>query len=671
MAKNLTEDAKIGLPKENGVEKLAKGGAKSEQKKSLFSFMHKGSEDDEKAAKASADTKSKKSKSESKGSSSPKKKPEKKKSADSSDTQKKKAKKPGAIKYLTGLLFAKMIRGGASELRANAETVNKLNVFPVPDGDTGDNMSMTIESGVAALESLDSDSLANVMKAASKGMLLGARGNSGVILSQFFAGIAKDLEETNKADAESFGKALRAGVDRAYASVMTPMEGTILSVARESVDYAISRITPQSTIGTLFSDLVMEMHAAVERTPESLAVLKEAGVVDSGGAGLFYIIDGLNKVLNGEEVSKSSAPAPAPIQKTVEFSSFGPDSVMTYGYCTELLVQLQNSKCDIEHFDIEALKKFLVSVGDSVVAFQTDSIVKIHVHTLTPDAVLAHLRLFGEFITVKIENMSIQHSELSESAPASDAAPAGEPGAVPSAPADENASESAPVSDVERKKYGIVAVASGDGIKATFAELGADYIVDGGQTNNPSTNDFIEAFDSVLAENIFVLPGNSNIVMAAKQAAEIYSKAKVYVVNAKSIGQSYVALATFNPEAESAEQIANEAQEAISAVATGYISPSIRDTAIDGVSIRVGDTIGVIGKEIIVSSQKRLTAACALLNAMLFRGNRFMLTVFCGTEAPLDERSAVEEYVNKNFPEVECYFLDGGQDIYPYLIVAE
>ena len=579
----------------------------------------------------------------------------------------KKEKKPGALKYLTGLLFAKMIKGGARQLRANAETVNKLNVFPVPDGDTGDNMSMTIESGVAALESLDTDSLANVMMAASKGMLLGARGNSGVILSQFFAGIAKNLEKENKADPVSFGKALEAGVERAYASVMTPMEGTILSVARESVEYAISRITPNSTISSLFADLVKEMHAAVERTPETLAVLKEAGVVDSGGAGLYYIIDGLNKVLNGEEIAEGAS-APAPKKAIAQSTSFGPDSVMTYGYCTELLLQLQNAKCDIHNFDARALKEFLASIGDSVVTFQTDSIVKVHVHTRTPDKVLAHLLAFGEFITVKIENMSVQHSELPSDEQSS---PEEEPSkALP----EEFKIASVPKVDtpaIERKKYGIVAVASGDGIKATFAELGADFIVDGGQTNNPSTSDFIAAFDSVAAENIFVLPGNSNIIMAAKQAAEIYTAAKVTVINSKSIGQSYVALATFNPEAESAEQIAEESEQAIVAVTTGYISPSIRDTAIDGVSIRVGDTIGVIGKEIILSAKKQLTATCALLNAMLFKGDKFMLTAFVGRDVSAEERAEVEAYVSAQFPFVECYFLDGGQDIYPYLFVAE
>ena len=576
-------------------------------------------------------------------------------------------KKKGGFKYLTGLLFAKMMRGGAKELRAHADTVNKLNVFPVPDGDTGDNMSMTIESGVAALEKIDSDNLASVMKVASKGMLLGARGNSGVILSQFFAGIAKNLEEADEADPVSMGEALKAGVDRAYASVMTPMEGTILTVARESVEYAISKINEKSTIRSLFGDLVKEMNAAVERTPETLAVLKEAGVVDSGGQGLFYIIDGLNRVLNGEEISApesvaDSVPTPAAV---IQDGNFGPDSDMIYGYCTELLVQLMRKKCDPDSFDIESLKDFLSSVGDSVVAFKTDSVVKLHVHTKTPDRVISHLLKFGEFISVKIENMSLQHSELSAD------------NQVEAAPAEVNEAQAAKESErepeivTEHKKYAVVAVACGLGIQSVFAELGADMLVDGGQTNNPSTSDFIDAFGNIDAEHIFVLPNNSNIVMAAKQAAEIYTEAKVHVIEAKTVGAGYVALTAFNPEAESPEEIVREMTDAISSVTSAYISPSIRDAEIDGVSIKNGDTIGVIEKEIVVSDPSESAAFRTLVDKLLSGGDKFLLTVFCGIDATGTSRAEAEAYVVSNYPDVECYFMDGGQEVYPYLFVAE
>ena len=563
------------------------------------------------------------------------------------------------IKVMGGNLLSKMAKGGALQLRSNAEEVNKLNVFPVPDGDTGDNMRMTIESGVAAIENLETDNLADVMKAFSHGMLLGARGNSGVILSQFFAGTAKGIEGVDQADPAAFGRALQRGVAQAYTSVMTPTEGTILTVAREAVEYAVSRITPESTIQTLFADLVGEMHASLERTPEILSVLREAGVVDSGGAGLFYIMDGFNRVLNGDEFldeegfaklteKKQEASAPE-----ADLDGFGPDSVMTYGYCTELLVRLQNSKTNIATFDIETLKAFLSSVGDSIVAFQTDSIVKIHVHTLTPEKVLAHCRTFGEFLKVKIENMSLQHSSVVE-------------GEKEEAPAP--AKEEAPVAPL--KKYGVVAVCTGPGIEQLYRDFGTDEVVEGGQTQNPSTNDFLDAFAKVNAEHIFVFPNNGNIFMAAQQAADIYTAAKIHVIPSKNIGSGYVALSTANFECEDAETIANEMTEALGRVTAGYVSPSIRDAEINGVTIKNGDTIGIIGKEIILSNPDQHAAALSLTEKIL-EGDKFMLTVFCGKDATPEQQSALQADIQKNYPAVESYFIDGGQDIYPFIFVAE
>ena len=565
------------------------------------------------------------------------------------------------IKVMGGNLLSKMAKGGALELRSNAEEVNKLNVFPVPDGDTGDNMRMTIESGVAAIENLETDNLADVMKAFSHGMLLGARGNSGVILSQFFAGTAKGIEGVDEADPAVFGRALQRGVQQAYTSVMTPTEGTILTVAREAVEYAVSRITPESTIQTLFADLVGEMHASLERTPEILSVLREAGVVDSGGAGLFYIMDGFNRVLNGEEfldeegfAKLSAKEKPAAPEENLD--AFGPDSVMTYGYCTELLVRLQNAKTNIATFDIEALKAFLSSVGDSIVAFQTDSIVKIHVHTLTPEKVLAHCRTFGEFLKVKIENMSLQHSSVVEEGKEEKAAPAKEE--APAAPA-------APL-----KKYGVVAVCTGPGIEQLYRDFGTDEVVEGGQTQNPSTNDFLDAFAKVNAEHIFVFPNNGNIFMAAQQAADIYTAAKIHVIPSKNIGSGYVALSTANFECEDAEQIASEMTEALGRVTAGYVSPSIRDAEINGVTIKNGDTIGIIGKEIVLSNPDQHTAALGLTEKIL-EGDKFMLTVFCGKDATPEQQSALQADIQKTYPAIEVYFIDGGQDIYPFIFVAE
>ena len=578
----------------------------------------------------------------------------KKENASSSDKKSKSRKQSGKkkdsydIKYLTGWLMTKMARGGARRLRSNAEKVNKLNVFPVPDGDTGDNMRMTIESGIAAIENLDTDDLAEVMRVFSHGMLLGARGNSGVILSQFFAGTANGFKGAVEADPYTLGRALQMGVKQAYASVMTPTEGTILTVAREAVDYATSKITPSSTIRTFFADFVGEMHESLERTPEALAVLKEAGVVDSGGAGLLYIMEGFNRVLNGEEdaddevLSTASLPKAAPAVNP----SFGPDSKMEYGYCTELLIQLMRDKTDIDTFDVEALKNFLSGIGNSIVAFKTDSIVKIHVHTFEPETVLAHCREFGEFLTVKIENMSVQHTELDG----------------------EKAEEPVPV---EQKKYGVVAVTNGPGIRDMFLEMGADQTIEGGQTNNPSTNDFIEAFGKIPAECIFVFPNNGNIFMAAGQAAKFYTDAKIIVIPSKDVGTGYVALTAADLSGDDPEAIAEEMKAAMQNVTSGYISPAVRDAEMDGVKIHKGDTIGIMGKKIVLSDPDMRCAAYRLAVKLLEEPGKFMLTVFRGAGTTEEDQEDLRRCLEENCPSAEVYFVDGGQEIYPYIFTAE
>ena len=551
-------------------------------------------------------------------------------------------------KFLDGHLLAKMAQGGAAQLRSNADEVNKLNVFPVPDGDTGDNMRMTIESGVAALADLDTDDLSQVVSQLSRGMLLGARGNSGVILSQLFAGMAKGFSSCQRADVATLSVALELGVKQAYGSVMTPTEGTILTVAREAVEYAQSRITPKSTIRTLFSDLMQEMYASLQRTPEILAVLKQAGVIDSGGAGLFYIMDGFNRVLNGEEITAAGEPlvSVGAAKSGPDLDAFGPDSELTYGYCTELLLRLQSSKVDLECFDETVIRDFLADVGDSVVTFRTDSIVKIHVHTKTPDAVLGFCRQFGEFLTVKIENMSLQHNESS-----ADTAPAA---AAP----------------VEKKKYGIVAVCSGEGIEQTFRDIGTDAVVSGGQTQNPSTSDFLNAFACVPAEHLFVFPNNGNIIMAARQAAEIYTDATVHVIESKDLGAGYVAISSIDVFAPDAQTVIDQANEAMSHTATGTVSPAIRTADLDGVHIEEGDYIGFVGKHMLVSEKDQLSAARALLDRMI-TPDTAIVTVFIGKSADENDAAALEGYLSQAHPDVEAYFVPGGQDVYPFIVIAE
>ena len=583
-----------------------------------------------------------------------------------SDTPKEK--KPSTIKRLTtkyigGMLFSRMAKNGAKELTQNAEEVNKLNVFPVPDGDTGDNMRMTIEGGIAALEGFESDNLSEAIRILSRGMLLGARGNSGVIVSQFFAGIAKGLENVKKADATAFGRALEMGVQQAYSSVMTPTEGTILTVAREAVEYAVSRIDEKSTIRTLFADLTREMHASVERTPEILPVLKDAGVVDSGGAGLFYIIDGFNRVLNGDELPDTDVTAKsAHVAPPTEFA-FNENSVMTYAYCTECLLQLQRSKCNPETFDVEAFKQFLISMGDSVVCFITGSIVKLHVHTFTPEHVIARCREYGELLTIKIENMSVQHNDTITEAK-------GE--SIPSATSAFTVTNSIPEKkDAPKKKNAIVSVSNGAGIEQLFAEFGVDATVQGGQTQNPSTNDFIDAFKGINAENIFVLPNNGNIVMAAQQAGELYEDARVYVIPSKNIGMGYVALTAVDFASLEPEDILAEADEAMKRVTTGYVSPAIRDADMNGVHINNGDTIGIIDKEIVVSNADFASATNELADKLLSFDGKFMLTVFTGADGTEDDCRDLKNYLDEAHPDAEVYFIKGDQQTYPFIFAAE
>jgi len=544
-------------------------------------------------------------------------------------------------KYLDGEMFATMVRGGAAQLRANAQEVNDLNVFPVPDGDTGDNMSMTIEGGVAAIEGLHSDDLAAVTQTLSRGMLLGARGNSGVILSQFFAGMTKGFAKRKKADVQVVGEAMQEGVKQAYASVITPTEGTILTVAREAVEYAVSRLSAASTITSLFSDLIKEMYNSLQRTPDLLAALKEANVIDSGGAGLFYIMQGFYKILKGEEIKETQS-LPQLKGTAVNLSAFTADSEMTYGYCTELLLQLLRAKVDPDTFDVSVISDYLQTIGDSIVAFKTESIVKIHVHTMTPEKVLAFCRQYGEFLTVKIENMSVQHSEsLAEEAPAR------------------------PVKD-----YGTVAVAVGDGIKEMFLQLGVDQVVHGGQTQNPSAQDFLAAFEAVNARHIFVFPNNGNIIMAAKQAGQLYENGEVHVIESKDLGQGYAAISALNFESDDPAKIAETLTAAMHMVSTGYISTAIRDAELNGVSIHKGDYIGFEGKTMQVSRKTLLDAAKELIEKMS-EDEVYLITAFLGHDVPQEDVTALEAWLGETYPDVEFYTVNGGQDVYPLIFVVE
>jgi len=539
---------------------------------------------------------------------------------------------------VNGAEFAKMIQAGTANLRVHAAQINDLNVFPIPDGDTGDNMLYTISGGADVANSA-SENLGEAAQGISEGMLLSARGNSGVILSQFFEGIAIGLSKQESADCKILAAALEEGVRHAYSAVMEPTEGTILTVMRMAAEYVVAH-TPEDP-AALLRCFIAEAKKALEKTPEMLPVLKKAGVVDSGGAGLICIMEGMLKGLTGEIEYMDAAPAAVQGQ-SLDLSLFTEDSVLEFGYCTELLLRLQRSKTDPEAFAVSTITEFLQTVGDSVVAFKTGTIVKIHVHTMTPDKVLCFCQQFGEFLKIKIENMSLQHNNI---AAESEAEP-----------------EKAPV---EKKQYGVVAVASGVGVQQMFADRGADIIVDGGQSMNPSAEDFIHAFDEAHAETIFVLPNNSNIVLTAKQAASMYTAADVRVIESHTVGDGYAALSMFSPGGDT-EQIVEELTEAMQGVVTASVSRSVRDTA----EVHSGEYIGFIGKDILASEPERSAAACKLVD-QLPMGDYDICIMIRGAETTAEEAEAIGAYIDANYPGKEIYLIDGMQEIYDYILILE
>ncbi len=547
---------------------------------------------------------------------------------------------------LTGPMFAQMVQSGAANLRNNAQTVNDLNVFPIPDGDTGDNMCRTIEGG-ASVDSSDNKPVSEVCSKVAEGMLLSARGNSGVILSQFFEGINLGMKNVETANVFDVAEAFKAGVKQAYSSVITPTEGTILTVMREASEVASEKITENSTIEDFFKIYIKEMYISLDRTPELLPVLKEAGVIDSGGAGFSFIIEGMYKALKGETITSDKMLTSVSAETVT--GNFDEDSEMEFGYCTEALVQLRSEKTDVEAFTVDALIEYLESIGgDSIVAFKTGTKVKLHVHTFTPDKVMAYCLTFGEFITVKIENMSIQHSETTV----------------------ENRFERKEVKSDERKKFGVVAVASGDGLKEMFTSLGADAIVDGQQTLNPSTEDFIKAFDDVNADTIIVLPNNSNIVLAAKQAAELYKDSDIRVVESTTIAEGYAALTMLDLTSEDIDVITDDLKMAIEGVTTGLVTYAVRDTNQDGFEIKKDNWLGFSKKTILSVEEDKVSAAKALLDA-IDKTDKEVIIAIAGKDATAEELQAVHSYASEKYPMIEFYEVDGGQDIYSFIFAVE
>ena len=540
-------------------------------------------------------------------------------------------------------LYLNLVRGGAAALAAHRQTVNDLNVFPIPDGDTGDNMYMTIQAGCSAA----GNTLSEAAKSVSTGMLMGARGNSGVILSRIFAGLAKGLADVPEADVDAFSRAMLAGVEESYHAVAEPVEGTILTVFREGAQAAAG----SKDLGEYFDLLISAMDLSLEHTPEQLDVLKKAGVVDSGGAGLLYIAEGMRDVLHGRSpvvagddgFNGAGNAAQNSVTNTVAghhqpsaemLNAFTEDSVLEFGYCTEFLLRLQRAKVDLETFDETVISEWLSQNGDSLVFFRDGSIIKVHVHTRTPGEILNHCQQYGEFLTIKVENMTLQHHENHM---------------------DERFKKG-------RKAFGVVAVASGAGLVDTFKELGADIVIEGGQTMNPPVERFITAFDAVAADTVFVFPNNGNILLTARQAAEIYDKADIRVIPAKTLGEGYYALANLDTEAGDADAIAAALAEAAGEVATGLVSRAIRDSG----NVREGEYVGIAGKEILAAGPAPEEALLALAEA-LDAGSRDVILVFAGEGGTRSEK--VREALEKRYPRAEVILQSGGQPVYEYILV--
>ena len=587
-------------------------------------------------------------------------------------------------KVLNGEIYSFMLKCAAAELRLHIKDVNDLNVFPVPDGDTGDNMWRTIAGGVRALDACRTEDLQDSVLTSSKGMLMGARGNSGVILSQFFNGITEVLKSDGIADDGKLITALKCGVKHAYAAVLDPVEGTILTVARESVDYAAANIGPGAALYDLFFQLMSGMRLTLEKTPDMLPALKQAGVIDSGGAGLYYIASGFVRALS-EDVEKTeeyynfkanlvdTVADQSGREESVNVNLFTADDVMKYGYCTELLVRLQNSKTDIGAFDDEAVKRFLSEIGDSVVYVRDGSLVKLHVHTFRPEAVMDRMHRYGEFLKLKVENMTLEHTD--NDSPAAAASGSRPHNAKNHDRADGSFSGKNALSAVTngngiRKFFATVAVCMGRGLSETFSAMGVDRIIKGGQSVNPSSKDFIDAFSGINAEHIIVFPNNKNIVLSAKQAAGLYSGSEIHVIETADLGQGFVGLSAIYPEEENIDALLENINGAIADSCSGAVSVAVKSGNFDGIAVSAGDYIGFVGKKII-SSERDIVSSAVLLCDYLLEGGRSVLTCFTGKDTDAVDNQLLEKAVGEKHPDVELFFVSGDQEVYNYIFVAD
>jgi DAK2 domain fusion protein YloV len=557
------------------------------------------------------------------------------------------------MKKLDGLLFTKMIMNGADNLSNQAEMIDALNVFPVPDGDTGTNMNLSMSSGLKQLEANDSEKIGIVAGTFAKGLLMGARGNSGVILSQLFRGFSKSLEGKTTVDTKDFAKALDDGVSTAYKAVMKPVEGTILTVAKDAAKHAHQAARKSDDFTKVISDVVEAAKTSLRHTPELLPVLKEVGVVDSGGQGLLTIYEGFLGTLTGKELPKKTAAGPS-MDELVHAEHHKVQAYMKtedihYGYCTEFMVKFEKDKLKNNPFNEGDFREELGKHGDSLLAVSDDELVKVHIHTESPGDMLTHAQRYGELINIKIDNMRQQHTNILS-------------GPKSAQPAQKN------VEQKTKKEHAIITVAMGDGIKRLFESLGAEVVIQGGQTMNPSTEDIVSAITEANADNVYILPNNSNIVMAAKQAADV-AEEHVVVIPSKTIPQGISALLAFNPGADAK---ANESQmtESLKNVKSGQVTFAVRDTTIDEIDIKKDDFMGIADGEIVVSDKEKATTAQKLLDQMIGDDDE-IVTIIWGENATEEEAGQLLSYIEERYDDVEGEVHEGGQPVYSYLIAVE
>lgn len=542
-----------------------------------------------------------------------------------------------------------MFISGANNLYNHYPEIDSLNVFPVPDGDTGMNMNLTMTSGSKEIQNRNDEDIYEIAKTFARGLLMGARGNSGVITSQIFRGFAQGLEGKKEATPRDFSLALQKGVEVAYKAVIKPVEGTILTVIREASNNLFEVISGVLSFERLFEILIKEARSSLSRTPELLPILKEVGVIDSGGAGLLKILEGMKEAINNNVIERNSG--------TTEVSPIAMAGANMeeeeFGYCTEFIMSLGPDSIK-KPFNEKRFTMVLGSHGNSLVVVHDEDIVKVHVHTLNPGSILNYAQQFGEFLKIKIENMTEQHHALETGAQVD--------------PHEDLVEEK---KETPKTEYALIGVSSGEGIDKFFQEIGFNVIVKGGQTMNPSSEDFVAAIKKANARNVFIFPNNSNIVMAASQASDIVDdeEVNVFVVPSKTIPQGITSAINFDPESSPEANFRNM-KGALKSVKSGEITFSIRDSEINGVKVNKGDFIGIFEKEIVVDEKDKIVATKSLIEKML-DDDSAMITVLCGNDVSDDEQQDILSFIETKYPDVNVDCRKGDQPVYSFLIGVE